>query len=945
MSVADSPSAAKQGELMNFTEAQKEAIGWPPGNLQLIACAGSGKTEVVAQRVAALLKTGALTGLAPRNIVAFTFTEKAAAELKDRIVSRVAEVVGEVHGMAEMYVGTIHGFCLDLLKTEVPEFLKYAVLDDVQQILFVNRHSKQSGLTASTDLNGTVLRRFIDTKVYIDALNILREARLVESKLNGCSVVSGLKAYQQLLMDRRYLDYSGIMLNTVKAIMTLPDLSAHLAARIKHVIVDEYQDVNPIQECVVNLLSKAGAHVCVVGDDDQTIYQWRGGDITNILTFEKRYSDVKPIRLEENFRSSQGIVETARDFIAQNSERLPKAMVATKVQPYEAGDICALSFDTPEGEAGFITETIKTLHGIAFVEDGKPRGLAYSDVAILLRSVKANGEPITRALRDAGIPAIVVGMNDLFAAPEAEAARLLFYFMAKRPIVDRGRLKKSWLDANLGITEVALDVALDNVESARAELGTPDQKRWALYSIQRQYREFLDTIGLREEKVPDGPSGAKRGEVVFYNLGKFSQVISDFEEIYFHSDPPEKYESFASFLQYQADGAYPEGWQEATYANPDAVRIMTIHQAKGMQWPVVFIPALLKNRFPSVVAGGKSVWHLIPADGVYGKDRFVGGLEDERRLFYVAMTRSQKFLFLTYAPVPGKNNRYAKKSPFWDDVLVSKHVKRMRPDYSTRARLAPEPKAGIANVVLSFSDLKYFFECPYQFKLRILYGFNPPIYEGLGYGKSLHDALADVHARAIKGETVDETAAPSLIGTHLHLPYAYKALRETLERSATSIVEQYIAKNKADFDKIEFSEKGIELHLGDGVSVVGRIDLVRRKDTNEVTVVDLKTAERSQAEDVTEVQLHIYALGYQELTGKRADFVEIYELEEQKRKPRSVDDDFISTVKQNVKFAATSLRIGVLPPKPKEKSCNACDFKMLCSEGCKFIAKAKDTVA
>ena len=133
-------------------------------------------------------------------------------------------------------------------------------------------------------------------------------------------------------------------------------------------------------------------------------------------------------------------------------------------------------------------------------------------------------------------------------------------------------------------------------------------------------------------------------------------------------------------------------------------------------------------------------------------------------------------------------------------------------------------------------------------------------------------------------------------------------MRETLEKSATAIVEKYIAKNKADFDKIEFSEKGIELHLGDGISVVGRVDLVRRKDTNEVTVVDMKTAERSQAEMVTEIQLHIYALGYQELTGKRADYVEIYELETQKGKPRSIGDDFIAAVKHNVKDAANSLR-------------------------------------
>jgi DNA helicase-2/ATP-dependent DNA helicase PcrA len=269
---------------------------------------------------------------------------------------------------------------------------------------------------------------------------------------------------------------------------------------------------------------------------------------------------------------------------------------------------------------------------------------------------------------------------------------------------------------------------------------------------------------------------------------------------------------------------------------------------------------------------------------------------------------------------------------------VSKFVKRTLPDYAARRRIAAQPKAGVSNVVLSFSDLKYFFECPYQFKLRILYGFNPPIYEGLGYGKSLHDTLADVHGRAIQGKAVDEADAPSLVGTHLHLPYAYKALRETLEKSATAIVRNYIAANKADFDKIEFSEKGIELHLGDGISIVGRIDLVRRKDTNEVTVVDLKTAERSQAEEVTETQLHIYAMGYHELTGKRADYVEIYELEEQKRKPRSVDDDFITAVKKNVKDAANSLRLGVLPPKPSENTCKACDFTMVCSHGCKFAA-------
>ena len=170
---------------------------------------------------------------------------------------------------------------------------------------------------------------------------------------------------------------------------------------------------------------------------------------------------------------------------------------------------------------------------------------------------------------------------------------------------------------------------------------------------------FLEEAGVREERIPGGRA---RAEVVRYNLGKFSQLISDFESIHFHSKPVEKYEAFANFLRYRAEDAYPEGWQDNQYANPDAVRIMTVHQAKGMQWPVVFVPALLRNRFPAAKIGGRNVRHLIPRDGVQDQARFEGTIEDERRLFYVAMTRSQKFLHLTWAPIAGMNNRYAKNS-------------------------------------------------------------------------------------------------------------------------------------------------------------------------------------------------------------------------------------------------------------------------------------------
>ena len=913
---------------MTLTESQKRAIEHDGRNLQLIACAGSGKTEVVARRVVHLLTPGRPDSLIPANIIAFTFTEKAAAELKERIITRTRQALGDIPGMADLFVGTIHAFCLELLKSESPRHLKFEVLNEVQQGLFVDRNSSKSGLTTSLDLKGAPLKRYQDTGRYVTALSILREAERDDSQLQGCSILNGLEAYQELLEQKSYLDYSSILDEAVAFLTNDKGARERLAKRVKYVIVDEYQDVNPVQEAIVWSLHDLGARICVVGDDDQTIYQWRGSDVNNILSFDKRYPNVEQIPLEENFRSSEGIVELARNLISVNQTRLAKEMKPTGAQSYEPGDIVALSFDDPDAEARHIVQSIQTLRGVAFTEDETERGLSWSDMAILLRSVRSNAEPITDALQTAGIPFVVTGMTNLFDTAEVAAARQLFYFMADRPGLDARALIEVWQAADLGLDPAVLAKAIAGISASKAALTEPDQKRFGQYSIQRVFLTFLEQVGLREELVPHG-----RGEVVFYNLGKFSQVISDFETIHYHSKPVEKYAAFADFLQYRAEEAYPEGWQDNQYANPDAVRIMTIHQAKGMQWPVVFVPALIANRFPAAKIGGRGVWHLLPRTGIRGQERFEGNVSDEMRLFYVAITRSQKYLHLTWAPIQGKNNRYSKASWFWELALGSKYVKRRHPDYSKRKRLAPRPRTGVANVVFSFSDLKYFFECPYQFKLRILYGFNAPIHEALGYGKSLHDALAEVHARAIRGEVTDATEASRLVGTHLHAPYAYPALRQQLEAAAERVVRDYLNDNAKLFDKIEFSEKQIEISLGDGITILGRIDLVRRIDTGETTIVDLKSSERAQAEEVTETQLHVYALGYQDLTGRRADYVETYELDQRKRKPRSVDDEFIADVKIKVREAAEALRNNELPATASPKKCKACDYLGMCTAG------------
>jgi DNA helicase-2/ATP-dependent DNA helicase PcrA len=917
---------------MALTQEQQEAVVHLNGNLQLIACAGSGKTEVVARHIANLLspKKSGGGGLIPANVIAFTFTEKAAAELKQRVLERCRDAIPGLTGLAEMYIGTIHGFCLEILKTEVHEFLKYDVLDEVQQTLLVDRNSAKSGLTTSTNLNGQALKRFVDTPTFTQAMAILRESDLNLKALKTNSVFGALQSYENLLTEKGYLDYSSILSHAVRALARDKQLRARLKDRVRSVIVDEYQDVNPVQERLLSTLHDLGACVTVVGDDDQTIYQWRGSDVKNIMTFTARYGKSKTIKLEENFRSSEGITEVARLVIEKNAGRLPKIMRSAKQQAYDAGDIVALQLDNPTAEANYIAETCKALYGTKIVEGDRERAVSWSDMAILIR-LNAMGEPIRRALRAKKIPVVSVGMSSLFDAAEGQAARALFLMMAGR--LSKNDVVSAWEHAALGIPSGVLKSVVDEADITRQKmLKESDEVRFSVYNIQRQFIGFLEKIGLREEAVPDN-----RGEVVFYNLAKFSQAISDFEAIHFHSAPDRKYDSFAGFLEHQAEKVYADASTEEHLVSPDAVQIMTIHKAKGLQWPVVFVPQLMRNRFPPKARGGRTVWHLLPANGIVDQPRFLGSKEDERRLYYVAITRSQKHLHLTSAPHPD-NRLYQQPSDFWNDVLESKYVKRRAQDYSKRARGKPEPRRSVSDMTLSFSDVKYFFECPYQFKLRILCGFNAPLDEALGYGKSLHDALAELHARAIGGEKITDKIASELVERHLRVLFAYPTLRETMKKAAKAIVSEYIANRKDEFDKIEFSEKQIEVVFGDGVSVSGRIDLVRRRDTNEVAIVDLKSNKDAQAPELTDNQLHIYALGYKELTGRNADYVETYELDQQKRISRAVDDEVIAHVTKEVYATAKALREAKFPPRPTDKGCNRCDFKRMCSAGSKHLA-------
>ncbi len=894
------------------TAAQVRAIETIDQNLQIIACAGSGKTRVVANRVLHILQRRAEEGVSPENIVAFTFTEKAAAELKDRITRLYELERGNVEGLAAMYVGTIHGFCLDLLQRYMPEFLKFDVLDEIGQRLFIDRHSVRSGLKQMG------LRRWVESGLYARILGVLREADVDAAQVDGLPIRVAFNMYYDLLDSYRYLDYDGLILTAVEHVMTNEQLRKQLGARIRHLIVDEYQDVNPIQERLVRELHDLGANLCVVGDDDQNIYQWRGSDVSHIVGFRDRYEAVA-VPLETNFRSSKAIVGAARRIVEANANRLPKEMESGGTQLFERGDLLALTFETEQAEAAWIADKIQGLRGVPYLEDTVSRGLSWSDCAVLLRSVRSNGRPIIDALKAAGVPYVVTGMTGLFDTPEAQAAEGIFRHLAGE--IDGAHLKGLWHAATLGLSAEALDrglALLADRKTARAGV------RFATYQLQRVYMDFLEEVGLREELVPGG-----RGEVVYYNLGKFSQVISDYEEIHFKTPPPDKYLQFIGFLRYQAPGYYPEGGQDTAIAVPDAVRVMTVHQAKGMEFPVVFLPCLQRNRFPAKKQYNK-VWAYLPKEAVRNADRYDTSLEDERRLMYVAMTRAEKYLYCSWAPDPG-NQLYRRPSVFFEEVTRDANFLTREPPPPHTERIAPKTRRRVVNVEISFSDLKYFFECPYEFKLRLLYGFNAPIHEALGYGRSLHNALAEVHQRAIRGERLDEAVVPELVDRHLQVRYAYAELEASLRESATRSLALYLRENAPHLDKLEHAEETVELTLPEGVLVRGRIDLIKRTDTGEVVVVDFKSTQRAQAEEVTRLQLHVYALGYEQRFGQSADLIEVHNLDAGGSKRELVDHPLLKNTVGLVVEAGNQIRDNRLERLPTwSPPCETCDLAGVC---------------
>lgn len=605
------------GILDTLNDRQKEAVLKINGPLLVIAGAGSGKTRVLTHRIAYLIMEKKVS---PANILAITFTNKAAKEMK----SRVENLIGYA---GDLWISTFHSACVRILRRDIERIgydKNFVIYDTVDQKLLVQDCIKE------LDLN----EKQYTPKGMINAISNAKDKMigpddyLLEfgNDFRNKKVNEVYKLYQNKLKSDNALDFDDIIIKTIELFNNDKNVLEYYQNRFRYIMVDEYQDTNKPQYEFINLLASKYRNLCVVGDDDQSIYGWRGADIRNILDFEKDYNDATVIKLEQNYRSTQVILDAANNVIDNNVKRKKKRLWTDN----KNGERITISkLNNEREEANFIIEKINE-----FVNKGKK----YSDFAILYRT-NAQSRIFEESLMMHDIPYKLIGalrfydrkeIKDIIAYlrilvnPYDDISLKRIINVPKRGIGD-GTINALQDYANTNGTSLLMsipevDVALRARKALDSfkELINDLNKKLDFMTITDVIDYVLDKTGYMDELKEDN---TRESEARIENINEFIRAASEFEA----TSEDKSLEAFLSGITLVSD-------IDTVGDIGDSIVLMTLHSAKGLEFPIVFMAGMEEGIFPS--------------SRVYLDDH---ELEEERRLCYVGITRAKEKLFMTYA--------------------------------------------------------------------------------------------------------------------------------------------------------------------------------------------------------------------------------------------------------------------------------------------------------
>ncbi len=885
--------------IQNLTAPQSEAVNFDsgaPSNLLILACAGSGKTETLACRAARMVEDGVPRG----SIVAFTFTEHAAAELKHRIRRRVEEANPEEPALGDMYVGTIHAYCLQVLRKLDPGRRIFEVMDETRQAALIAanfvRFRGGDGIGLDRLRTRTRSRTYGETlNTFLTTLNVIHQQEIDIDKIGDPVLAGAVHRYREIAhgYPNYFFDFNDIIDTMIEFLRSDSDVLEEIRAELQHLFVDEYQDVDDRQEELIHLLTNGGRGptLTVVGDDDQALYGFRGAKVDNILDFDHRYPDVRVVRLEDNFRSTHAIVSIADEAVRRVSNRIAKEPKARISAPdgslperfADPGDILLETFPSEEAEARWVADRIQAIRGTPFREnDGTERGLDYGDMAILLRSVRGAGAPFAEALRARGIPVVVTGTGGLFDNQEVRLVQAAFSLLARADFAlpnesgggiqllstaetrefvrrtvsalrDNGRLGPSANSTHL----------LSWLDRKRAELGQRAVARTersrglgARIYPQEIFQQMLWKLGARADSWPEG---------TMFNLGAFSNLLTKFESVH-QWITPARLKSLVLFLSNWATRHVDEGGVSEPAAL-NSVKIMTVHAAKGLEWPVVFLPRISSRVFPSSLRTRPPETFL--PSGSYDTGPYVGGDDGERRLWYVALTRCAKFLHIS-----SLDRHRTRPTPYFREI---DHPCVLPPgsEPPEHTHIEPTPPADSNLLQTTYSDLAAFRRCEREYQLRALMDYSPGVGEQFGYGQRIHDILAEVHNMAIGGETITTDVIRELVDRRFHLRYTRGKPFDILRDAAEEALVRYVERADDALSRVRAAEKPFELIDQESDALIaGVVDLLERADESAppsrreiIGLVDFKASRIRTVEEYEETvkaaleQLRLYAVG------------------------------------------------------------------------------------
>ncbi|WEG12384.1 DNA helicase PcrA [Pullulanibacillus sp. KACC 23026] len=604
---------------------QKEAVKTTQGPLLLMAGAGSGKTRVLTHRIAYLLIE---KEVAPWNILAITFTNKAAKEMQNRLIALTGPLAND------LWVSTFHSMCVRILRRDADRIgisRNFSILDGTDQLSVMKQILKDQNVDVKKFTPRSVLGTISSAKnELITADEFAKNATGPYDQVARDAYLE----YEKRLRKNQSLDFDDLIMTTIQLFNRVPDALQFYQKKFQYIHVDEYQDTNRAQYTLVKLLAARLRNLCVVGDSDQSIYRWRGADIKNILSFEEDYPDAKVILLEQNYRSTKKILEAANHVIENNPNRRPKKLWT------ENQDGAAIAYyhgDNEHDEARYITGQINKIR--------QEEGLEHKDMAILYRT-NAQSRVVEEMLVKANIPYRMVGgtkfyerkeIKDLLAYlrlianPDDDISFARVVNVPKRGIgaASLDRLAEHALAHDLSLVQAIQEIEETNVSKKAAQALVHFAEQILNWSTMQDYlsvtelvEEVLDKTGykqsLKDEKTLEAESRLE-------NLEEFLSVTQDFEKN--HED-----KSLISFLTELALDADYGAEEETGEKTQEGVTLMTLHAAKGLEFPVVFLAGMEEGIFPHIRA-------------IMDEEE----MEEERRLAYVGITRAEKRLFLTNA--------------------------------------------------------------------------------------------------------------------------------------------------------------------------------------------------------------------------------------------------------------------------------------------------------